>query len=64
MNIFSRIGKFFKEVRLELKKVTWPSRQETINYTLMVIGISLAVALFLGLLDFLFSWLINKFLIS
>jgi len=64
MNIFSRIGRFFKEVRLELKKVTWPSRQETINYTLMVIGISLAVALFLGLLDFLFSWLINKFLIS
>ncbi|HCX28146.1 MAG TPA: preprotein translocase subunit SecE [Candidatus Portnoybacteria bacterium] len=64
MNIFSRIGKFFKEVRLELKKVTWPSRQETINYTLMVIGISLAVALFLGLLDFLFFWLINKFLIS
>ena len=64
MNIFSRIGKFFKEVRLELKKVTWPSRQETINYTLMVIGISLAVALFLCLLDFLFFWLINKFLIS
>ena len=64
MNIFSRIGKFFKEVRLELKKVTWPSRQETINYTLMVIGISLAVALFLGLLDFLFFWLINKFLLS
>ena len=63
MNFFAKISKFFKEVRLELKKVTWPSRQETINYTLMVIGISLGVAIFLGALDWVFTWLINTFLI-
>ncbi|MBU1203401.1 preprotein translocase subunit SecE [Patescibacteria group bacterium] len=35
----------------ELSKVVWPSRQTTINHTLMVIGVSLVVALFLGLVD-------------
>jgi preprotein translocase subunit SecE len=38
----------------ELKKVIWPSRQKTTRDTLVVIGISLAVAVFLGGLDFLF----------
>lgn len=63
MNIFSRIITFFKEVRLELKKVTWPTRQETIKHTLAVIVVSLAVAIFLGAADFLFTWLLNKFVI-
>ncbi len=54
---------FLKEVRIELKRVTWPTRQQTIKYTLIVIGLSLAVAAFLGGLDFLFSWLLNKFVI-
>jgi preprotein translocase subunit SecE len=60
----NKIINFFKEVKAELKKVTWPTRQETIKYTLIVIGISLGVALFLGLADYLFTWLINKFLIQ
>ena len=54
---------FLKEVRLELKRVTWPTRQETIKHTLIVIGLSMAVAAFLGGLDFLFSWLLNTFVI-
>ena len=54
---------FLKEVRIELKRVTWLTRQETIRHTLMVIFFSLAVATFLGGLDFLFSWLLNKFVI-
>ncbi len=54
---------FLKEVRIELKRVTWPTRQETIKYTSIVIGLSLAVAAFLGGLDFLFSWLLNRFVI-
>jgi len=54
---------FLQEVRIELKRVTWPTRQQTIKYTLIVIGLSLAVAAFLGGLDFLFSWLLDKFVI-
>lgn len=40
----------------EMKKVTWPTKKETYNYTLLVIGISLAVAAFLGALDYIFNW--------
>jgi preprotein translocase subunit SecE len=54
---------FLKEVRIELKRVTWPTRQETVKYTLVVISLSLAVAAFLGGLDFLFTWLLDKFVI-
>ncbi|MDD5032361.1 MAG: preprotein translocase subunit SecE [Patescibacteria group bacterium] len=43
----------------EMKKVTWPTKKETYNYTLLVIGLSLAVAAFLGALDYLFNWLLG-----
>ncbi|HCM82453.1 TPA: preprotein translocase subunit SecE [Patescibacteria group bacterium] len=42
---------FIKEVQQELKKVTWPTRQETIKLTGVVIIISLIVAFFIGGLD-------------
>ncbi|NQV00578.1 MAG: preprotein translocase subunit SecE [Parcubacteria group bacterium] len=54
---------FLKEVRIELKRVTWLTRKETVKHTLVVIGSTLAVAAFLGGLDFLFSWLLNEFVI-
>jgi preprotein translocase subunit SecE len=41
----------------ELKKVTWPTREETRNLTIVVIGISVALGLFLGGIDFVLSWL-------
>jgi len=59
-----KITQFLKEVRQELKKVSWPSRQETIKYTLIVVGVSAAVAIFLGGLDFLFVWVLNKFILK
>ncbi|OIN94761.1 MAG: preprotein translocase subunit SecE [Candidatus Portnoybacteria bacterium CG03_land_8_20_14_0_80_41_10] len=64
---FSQLPKkaitFLKEVRVELKRVTWPTRQQTIKYTLIVIGLSLVVAAFLGSLDFFFTWLLSNFVI-
>ncbi len=61
MKIFPQIIAFLKEVRLEIKKVNWPTREETIRYTLIVIGISVAVAIFLGGFDFIFTTLLNRF---
>ena len=58
-----KIVTFLKEVRLETKKVNWPSRKETIKYTLIIVGVSLAVAAFLGGLDFIFTTIINKFIL-
>jgi preprotein translocase subunit SecE len=52
---WGRRGEFFREVRSELRKVVWPTRQEAINLTLIVIGVSAAVGVFLGLVDFAFA---------
>jgi len=46
---------FLKEVRAEMNNVSWPSKQETLRLTGVVIGISLIVAIFIGILDFLFT---------
>ncbi len=51
----NKLTKYIKESVAEMKKVTWPTKKETYNYTLLVIGISLAVALFLGVLDYIFT---------
>jgi preprotein translocase subunit SecE len=63
MNIFNKIANFLKETRVEMKKVNWPTRKQTIKYTLIVIGLSFAVAFFLGGLDLLFTLLITKYLL-
>ena len=54
---------FLKEVKLEVKKVNWPTKEETIRYTLIVIGISTGVALFLGGLDFILTLFLNKIIL-
>lgn len=54
---------YFSEVRTELQKVTWPSRQQTQSLTLVVIGVSVAVGLYVGLLDLVFTKL-TEFLIK
>ncbi len=50
---------FLRETRDELKKVVWPTRQEVIRLTLVVIVVSLVVGIFLGGLDFLFTSLLK-----
>lgn len=49
------ITNYFKEVRAEMRHVSWPTRRITIVYTAVVIAVSLAVAIYLGALDYLFS---------
>lgn len=53
---------YLKEVRAELKRVSWPSKQEATRLTLIVIGVSLVVGLFLGFLDLGFTKLIETIL--
>jgi preprotein translocase subunit SecE len=50
-----QLANYIKGSIEEMKKVTWPTQKETKNYTMLVIGVSLAVALFLGALDYIFS---------
>jgi len=50
---------FLREVRVELRKVTWPSRKQTIGSTVVVILLVLIISAFLGLVDLLLQGLIN-----
>ena len=60
----NKIVQFLKEAKAELQKVNWPTKKQTINYTLIVIGISLAISLFLGGLDFSFEFILKTFILK
>ena len=49
------IVRFFRETTGELRKVSWPTRQEALNLTLVVLAVTDSTSLFLGFLDFLFT---------
>jgi preprotein translocase subunit SecE len=59
----NKLWTFTKEARAELRKVNWPTRQQTIKFTGVVIGVSLAVAAFLGALDYLFEYMARTFIV-
>ncbi len=50
-----KITEFIKEVLAEAKNITWPTRKQAMYFTIAVLAISMFVAYYLGLLDFLFS---------
>ena len=58
----NKLIKYLIEAKQELKKVTWPTKKETIKNTMLVIGISIGVAIFLGSLDYLFNWIVELIL--
>ena len=58
--MMEKIKIFLQESRQELKRVNWPSKQETIRYTLFVMGFSIGVSLFLGFIDFIFLQVLEK----
>ncbi len=49
------IVRYIKETRAELRKVTWPTREEAINLTVIVVAVTAGMAAFLGVVDYLFS---------
>jgi preprotein translocase subunit SecE len=55
----NKLVQYIKDSKLELKKVVWPTRRQAINHTALVIGFSLALAAFLGLVDFVLTRLLE-----
>jgi preprotein translocase subunit SecE len=49
------VVKYIKETRAELRKVTWPTREEAKNLTLIIVAVAVAMAIFLGTLDYIFQ---------
>lgn len=55
MNIFEKIKNYLIGSYAEMQKVTWPTKKQTINYSLVVVGLSVGVAVFFVALDYIFS---------
>ena len=51
--IFARASKWLHELKVELKKVQWPSKKQTINNTMIVIACIIVVGLFIWIFDFI-----------
>ncbi len=55
----NRITRYLKEVRAELRKVTWPSRAEVLRLSTIVMVVLLISSAFMALVDYAFSWLMR-----
>ena len=58
-----RMLNFLREVKVETKRVNWPTREKTIKDTLIVVGFALAVAVFLSVLDYVFQLILDTILL-
>ncbi|MBW2397407.1 MAG: preprotein translocase subunit SecE [Deltaproteobacteria bacterium] len=56
-----RVINFLKEARAELGKVTWPTRKELMESTVLVIVSVIAMSIFIGAVDFVFNQLLQLF---
>lgn len=61
--MLNNLTEYIKNSKLELKKVNWPSKNTTVNYTILVIMASIVVAAFLALVDYIFSLGIEKLIV-
>jgi preprotein translocase subunit SecE len=60
--VFHRLRIYFDESFSELRKVAWPTRRTVVNLTLIVIGVSFAVGLYIAVIDFFVNELIQQVL--
>ena len=56
----SKITDYLKDTRAELKHVIWPTKAQALYYTALVIIVSVVVAYYLGIFDYLFSRILEK----
>ncbi|MBM3131222.1 MAG: preprotein translocase subunit SecE [Chloroflexi bacterium] len=54
---------YFRETRAELRKVVWPTRQEAINLTLIVLGTIVVMSVFFGAIDYLLTALFRLLIV-
>ena len=54
---------YVKETRMEMTHVTWPTRNQAVAFTAVVIAVSIITAAYLGFFDYLFSLILQKFVL-
>jgi preprotein translocase subunit SecE len=55
MNLVEATKNYFIGAYREMRKVSWPTKKQTINYSLLVIGLSIGMAIFFSILDYFFN---------
>lgn len=59
----NRFVNYIKDTREEMTHVSWPTRRQSLSFTAVVIVVSIATAAFLGFFDYLFSLILQKFVL-
>ena len=59
----NRVMQYLRETRAELRKVVWPTREEAINLTAIVVGTIVVMSAFMGIFDYIFT-ILFRFLIA
>lgn len=62
--MLGKITNYFKTSYAEMKKVSWPTKKQTFNYSVVVIGLSVGFALFFVVLDYVFNYGFEKIVIK
>ncbi len=57
--LWNKLAKFIREVRSEMRKVSWPNRKELITYTIVVVVTVIIVALFTSVVDVIITAILN-----
>jgi preprotein translocase subunit SecE len=52
---------YLRDTKAELRHVSWPTKQQTLNYTVIVLVISIGTGIFLGVIDFGFAQVLKRF---
>lgn len=60
----SRLTNYFRATAAEMKHVSWPTQKQALAYTALVIAVSAFTALFLGAFDYLFTNVLDRFLLG
>lgn len=55
---------YIKETQVELKHASWPTKRQAITFTIITVLVSIGVSIFLGIFDFGFNFLLEKFLLG
>ena len=55
MKYIKQLITYIREAIIELKKVVWPNKKQTTNYTIMVVAMSIGMAVFFAVLDYVFN---------
>lgn len=60
MSLFTKLTNYVKEATIEMKKVIWPTKKQTINYTVIVVAMSVGIAVFFSVLDKILGYGLNS----